>query len=223
MAQRCSIFLLKNQHIRIMANFRDWPPNAGGLCMSTFRESRTAKNLLVSYAFESQATTRYTFFANRANQDGYVQIASIFKETADQECEHALRFFKFFNGGELEVSASFLTGVVKNTLDNLVAAADLEKYVHSDLYPGFAKIGREEGFGRAADVWDAISVAEVQHEKNFRALAENVETGKAFSREAETVWRCRNCGYIHYGRQTPDKCPACVRPSNHFEIFIPSW
>ena len=191
--------------------------------MGTFRESRTARNLLISYAFESQAVTRYSFFANQARQDGFIQIASIFNETADQECEHALRFFKFFNGGELEVTASFLTGVVKTTLDNLSAAADLEKYVHSELYPGFAEIGRKDGFNRAAEVWDAISVAEVQHEKTFRALAANVAAGKSFSRESIRVWRCMNCGYIHEGHRAPEKCPACVRPSNYFEIFVPNW
>lgn len=191
--------------------------------MGTFRESRTAKNLLISYAFESQATTRYTFFADQARRDGYIQIASIFKETADQECEHALRFFKFFNGGELEVTASFLTGVVNATLDNLLAAAELEKYVHGELYPGFARIGCEEGFNRAADVWDTISVAEVQHEKTFRALAEIVATGKTSRRDHDRVWRCMNCGYIHEGQQAPKKCPACVRPSNYFEVFAPNW
>jgi rubrerythrin len=191
--------------------------------MGKFRESRTAKNLLTSYAFESQATTRYSFFANQAEHDGYIQIASIFKETAGQECEHALRFFKFFNGGELEITARFLTGVVQTTLDNLLSAADLEKFVHSELYPGFAKIGREEGFNRAADVWDAISVAEVQHEKTFRGLAENVGTGKSFSRASSRVWRCINCGYIHEGQRAPEKCPACVRPSNYFELFAPNW
>ena len=191
--------------------------------MGKFRESRTAKNLLTSYAFESQATTRYSFFANQAERDGYIQIASIFMETAGQECEHALRFFKFFNGGELEITARFLTGVVNTTLDNLLSAADLENFVHSDLYPGFAKIGREEGFDRAADVWDAISVAEVQHEITFRGLAANVETGNSFSRESSRVWRCINCGYIHEGQRAPEKCPACVRPSNYFEIFAPNW
>ena len=125
--------------------------------MVSFRESQTAKNLLVSYAFESQATTRYIFFSNRAKEDGYVQISNIFKEVSDQELEHALRFFKFFNGGDLEVTARFLTGVVKSTYENLIASADLEKYVHTELYPGFAKIGREEGFDRAADFWDAIT------------------------------------------------------------------
>jgi rubrerythrin len=191
--------------------------------MGKFRDSRTAKNLLISYAFESQATTRYTFFAKQAKRDGYIQIASIFKETADQECEHAFRFFKFFNGGELEMTATFLTGVVKTTPENLVAAADLEKTVHSELYPKFAKVGREEGFNRAAEVWDAISVAEVQHEKTFRALAKNVETGQTFSRGSNRVWRCMNCGYIHEGKSAPEKCPACVRPSNNFELFVPNW
>jgi rubrerythrin len=191
--------------------------------MAAFRESQTAQNLLISYAFESQATTRYTFFANQARADGFIQVAAIFKEIADQECEHALRFFKFFNGGDLEVTARFLTGVLKTTLDNLLAAADLENYVHTDLYPGFAAAARKEGFERAAEVWDAISVAEVQHEKTFRALADNIGTGTAFRRQSPQVWRCINCGYIHEGTQAPDKCPACVRPSNYFEIFAPAW
>jgi len=146
--------------------------------MGKFRESQTAKNLLISYAFESQATTRYIFFSNKAKEDGFIQIYNIFKEISDQELENALRFFKFFNGGDLEVTARFLTGVVKSTYENLIAAADLEKHVHTDLYPGFAKIGREEGFNRAADFWDAISVAEAQHEKTFLALADNIETGR---------------------------------------------
>ncbi len=191
--------------------------------MGAFRDSRTAQNLLVSYVFESQATTRYTFFGNQARKDGFIQVANIFDETAGQECEHALRFFKFFNGGELEVTASFLTGVVKATAANLVAAADLERHVHSELYPGFASVAREEGYTRAADVWDAITVAEIQHEKTFRALAERVADDRTTRRETATVWRCINCGYIHEGRQAPEKCPACVRPSNYFEVFAPSW
>ena len=191
--------------------------------MGKFRESQTAKNLLVSYAFESQATTRYTFFANKAKEDGYIQIAGIFQETAGQECEHALRFFKFFNGGELEVTATFLTGVIKSTLENLLSAADLEKHVHTELYPGFAKIAREEGFGKAADFWDAISVAEAQHEKTFLALAENIQKDTIFQRPGKCVWRCMNCGYIHEGNSPPDKCPACVKPSGYFELFVQNW
>ena len=191
--------------------------------MGKFRESQTAKNLLISYAFESQATTRYIFFSNKAKEDGYIQISKIFEETADQELEHALRFFKFFNGGELEVTSSFLTGVIKTTYDNLIASADLEKYVHIDLYPGFAKIGREEGFDRAADFWDAISIAEAQHEKTFLALADNLKTGRIFNRNEKRVWRCSNCGYIHEGENAPEKCPACVRPIGFFELFAEAW
>ena len=191
--------------------------------MGKFRESQTAKNLLTSYAFESQATTRYIFFSNKAKDDGFIQIANIFKETSDQELEHALRFFKFFNGGDLEVTARFLTGVVKSTYENLIAAANLENYVHTDLYPGFAKIGREEGFNRAADFWDAISVAEAQHEKTFQALADNLESGRIFKRDEERVWRCSNCGYLHTGAEAPEKCPACVRPVGFFELFTEAW
>lgn len=191
--------------------------------MGKFRESQTAKNLLISYAFESQAVTRYIFFANKAREDGFIQIARIFQETADQECEHALRFFKFFNGGELEVTATFLTGVVKSTVDNLLASADLERHVHTVLYPGFAKIAREEGFEKAAGFWDAISVAEAQHEKNFLALAENIKSGAVFNRQSKCVWRCMNCGYIHEGDAAPDKCPACVKPTGYFELFVQSW
>jgi len=191
--------------------------------MGKFRESRTAKNLLISYAFESQATTRYIFFSNKANEDGYIQISKIFKEIADQELEHALRFFKFFNGGELEVTSSFLTGVIKTTYDNLIASADLENHVHTSLYPGFAEIGREEGFDRAAEFWDAISIAEAQHEKTFLALADNLKTGRIFSRNQKRVWRCSNCGYIHEGKNAPEKCPACVRPIGFFELFAEAW
>ena len=191
--------------------------------MGKFRESQTAKNLLISYAFESQATTRYIFFSNKAKEDGYIQISKIFKEIADQELEHALRFFKFFNGGELEVTSSFLTGVIKTTYDNLIASADLENNVHTNLYPGFAKIGREERFDRAAEFWDAISIAEAQHEKTFLALADNLKTGRIFSRNEKRVWRCSNCGYIHEGKNAPEKCPACVRPIGFFEIFAEAW
>lgn len=191
--------------------------------MGKFRESRTAKNLLISYAFESQATTRYIFFSKKAKEDGYIQISKIFQEISDQELEHALRFFKFFNGGELEITSSFLTGVIKTTYDNLIASADLEKNVHTSLYPGFAKIGREEGFDRAADFWDAISIAEAQHEKTFLALADNLKTGRIFNRNEKRVWRCSNCGYIHEGKNAPEKCPACVRPIGFFELFAKAW
>jgi len=188
-----------------------------------FKESQTAKNLLISYAFESQANNRYLFFANKARDDSYIQIADIFKKTADQEFEHALRFFKFFNGGELEITATFQTGVIKTTYDNLLSSAALENSVHTDLYPRFAAIAWEENFERAAETWDAISVAEKQHEKCFLALAENIKSGKIFQRNEKVIWHCRNCGYLHEGPYAPDKCPACVRPSGHSELLCENW
>lgn len=188
-----------------------------------FKQSQTAKNLLISYAFESQANNRYLFFANKAQEEGYMQIAHIFKDTAQQEFEHGLRFFKFFNGGELEITATFLTGVIKSTHDNLLASAALENNVHTNLYPRFARVAREENIIRAAETWEAIIVAEEHHEKCFLALADNLESGKLFQREEDVTWRCRNCGYLHHGPQPPDKCPACVRPSGHFELLCENW
>lgn len=191
--------------------------------MGKFRDSQTARNLMLSFAGESQARNRYTYFARRAFEEGFVQIADIFEETADQECEHALRFFKFFNGGELEITGSFPSGAIKETYDNLLAAADGERFEHSELYPGFARTARDEGFERAADTWDAISVSERQHEKRYRELAANLLSERAFSREKETVWRCRNCGYLHTGKEAPDKCPACVMPRGYFELLAENW
>ena len=191
--------------------------------MGKFRESRTAQNLLGSFAGESQARNRYTYFARRAKEEGYAQIAEIFEETANQECEHALRFFKFFNGGELEITASFPAGVIGSTYENLLAAAAGEKFEHSELYPGFAAIAREEGFGRAAETWEAICVSEKQHEKRYRALAANMEADRVFKRNREVIWKCRNCGYLHTGTEAPEKCPACVRTRDNFELLGENW
>ena len=191
--------------------------------MGKFRESLTAKNLLASFAGESQARNRYTFFARRARDEGYIQIADIFDETANQECEHALRFFKFFNGGELEITATYPSGVVLGTYENLVAAANGERFEHAELYPGFAEIARDEGFERAAETWEAISVSEKQHEKRYREIAANLKADRAFSRQEETVWRCRNCGYVHAGDEAPEKCPACVKPRGYFELLCENW
>ncbi len=187
--------------------------------MGKFKESRTAKNLLTSFAFEAQANNRYLFFANKAKEDGYIQTAGIFKETAEQEFEHGLRFFKFFNGGELEINATFLAGVVKSTYENLLASAALENNVHTNLYPKFAEIAREENYERAAKTWDAIIVAERHHEKLFLTLAENIRTDKITRRDKKVVWRCINCGYLHEGAEAPEQCPACVRPSGYFEVL----
>ncbi|MGD9081088.1 MAG: rubrerythrin family protein [Desulfobacterales bacterium] len=191
--------------------------------MGKFKESRTAKNLLISYAFESQAYTRYRFFSDKAKNDEYIQIAAIFKDTAEQEFEHALRFFKFFNEGELEITASFLTGAIRSTYDNLISSAALENNVHTNLYPAFAAVAREENYERAAETWDSIIVAERHHEKFFLALADNIKSGKIFRRDKSATWRCRNCGYLHEGLEAPEKCPACVRPSGYFELLIEHW
>lgn len=193
------------------------------ILMAKFRDSQTAKNLLASFAGESQARNRYTYFARRAADEGYIQIADIFEETAGHECEHALRFFKFFNGGELEITSRFPAGVIGSTHDNLVAAADGERFEHSELYPGFARVARDEGFDRAADTWEAISVSEKQHEKRYRELAANLLSGRVFTRPNKTVWRCRNCGYLHTGDAAPEKCPACVKPQSYFELLAENW
>ena len=191
--------------------------------MGKFRESQTARNLLLSFAGESQARNRYTYFARHAFEEGFVQISEIFEETANQECEHALRFFKFFNGGELEISGSFPSGAIKTTYENLMAAADGERFEHSELYPGFARVALEEGFERAADTWNAISVSEKQHEKRYRDLAANLIGERVFARETQTVWRCLNCGYLHTGTEAPQKCPACVMPRGYFELLAENW
>lgn len=191
--------------------------------MGKFRESQTAKNLLTSFAGESQARNRYTYFARRAAEEGFMQISDIFIETSDQECEHALRFFKFFNGGELEISWPFPAGMIQDTHANLLAAAEGERFEYTQMYPGFATVANDEGFARAADTWEAIGVSEKQHEKRYRELAANLIADRVFKREQETVWRCRNCGYVHTGQEAPEKCPACVKPQAYFELLGENW
>jgi rubrerythrin len=181
--------------------------------------SKTEKNLLTAFAGESQARNRYTYFASQAKKDGYVQMSHIFEETANQEKEHAKRLFKFLEGGEVEVQASFPSGVIGSTLENLKAAADGEHYEHTEMYPGFARVAREEGFPVIADVFERIAVAEKQHEKRYRDLAANIEADRVFKRDQEVVWRCRNCGYLHTGNQAPETCPACAHPQAHFELL----
>jgi rubrerythrin len=191
--------------------------------MGKFRESRTAKNLLISFSAEAQARTRYNIFARRAEDDGFIQIARFFDETAEQEYEHAIRFFKFFNGGELETTWHFPAGVIEDTHANLLSSAALELHVHDVMYKGFAKEAHKEGFERAADTLDAISVAERHHEKLFRELAANISSGRVFHREGMQVWKCLGCGYLHSGSSAPDKCPACVRPQGYFELLGQNW
>jgi len=191
--------------------------------MASLKGSRTEKNLLTAFAGESQARNRYTYFAGQARKDGFVQIADIFEETANQEKEHAKRFFKFLEGGEVEIQAAFPAGVIGTTLENLKAAAGGEHYEWSEMYPGFAKTAREEGFEAIAKVFEAISVAEKQHEKRYNDLGANVAGGKVFKKDQPVVWRCRNCGYLHQGTEAPETCPACAHPRAHFELLGENW
>ena len=191
--------------------------------MTALKGSQTEQNLLKSFAGESQARNRYTYFAGAARKEGYVQIADIFEETANQEKEHAKRFFKFLEGGELEITAAFPAGVIGSTLDNLKAAAAGEHFEHSEMYPGFAQVARKEGFEAIAMVWEMISVAEKQHEKRYVDLAANIEAGRVFKREQPVVWRCRNCGYLAEGLEAPEMCPACAHPKAHFELLGENW
>ncbi|RJR40699.1 MAG: rubrerythrin family protein [Desulfobacteraceae bacterium] len=191
--------------------------------MKGFSGSQTEKNLLAAFGGESQARNRYTYFAGQARKDGYDQIAFIFEETANQEKEHAKRFFKFLQGGDLEIVASFPAGVIGATKENLLAAAAGERHEHSELYPGFAETAEKEGFSEIAKVFRAISVAERQHEKRYRDLAANIQSGKTFVRETEVVWRCRNCGYLHHGNSSPEECPACAHPQAYFELLGENW
>lgn len=188
-----------------------------------FRESRTAGNLLISFSAEAQARTRYNFFATRAREEGFLQIGRLFDETAEQEYEHALRFFKFFNGGELEICWTFPAGVILDTRANLFSSAELELYVHGTMYKGFAEIAREEGFARAAETLDAISVAERHHEEIFRELAGNMASGRVFARSEMRIWKCLSCGYLHHGFEAPETCPACVKPRGHFALLVKNW
>ena len=187
--------------------------------MPSLKGSKTETNLLTAFAGESQARNRYTYFASKAKKEGYVQMSLIFEETANQEKEHAKRLFKFLEGGEVEVSAAFPAGVIGSTLENLKAAAGGEHYEWTDMYPGFAKTAREEGFGDIADVFTAIAVAEKQHEKRYLDLAANIEKNRVFKREKKVVWRCLNCGYLHEGEEAPEECPACAHPKAFYEIL----
>lgn len=191
--------------------------------MKSVKGTRTEKNLLTAFAGESQARNRYTYFASQARKDGFVQMAGIFEETANQEKEHAKRLFKLLEGGELEVTASFPAGVVAGTLENLKGAAAGENHEWTSMYPEFARVARGEGFEDIALVFEAIAVAEKQHEKRYLDLAANIEDNRVFKRNSEVVWRCMNCGYLHKGKDAPAECPACAHPQAHYELLGENW
>lgn len=191
--------------------------------MKQLNGTQTEKNLITAFAGESQARNRYTYFAGQARKDGLVQIAAIFDETANQEKEHAKRFFSFLQGGEVEVQAGFPAGVIGTTRENLLAAAAGENYEHTQMYPDFARVAEEEGFDAVAQVFKAVSVAEKQHEKRYRDLAANIEKDQVFKRGSSVVWRCINCGYLHEGEEAPKACPACAHPQSYYELLGENW
>lgn len=191
--------------------------------MASLQGTQTEKNILTAFCGESQARNRYTYFAAQAKKEGFVQISQIFEETANQEKEHAKRLFKLLEGGEVEIKATFPAGVIGTTVDNLMAAAGGENYEHTIMYPGFAKVAREEGLQAIAAIFEAIAVAEKQHEKRYLKLKANIEAGRVFQREEKVTWRCQNCGYLHEGHKAPEKCPACDHAQAHFELLAENW
>ncbi|NLL81777.1 MAG: rubrerythrin family protein [Tissierellia bacterium] len=190
--------------------------------MANLKGTRTEVNLMKSFAGECQASTRYNYYAKEARKEGFVQIANIFAETADNEIQHAKRFFKFLNedvkGEKVQITSDFPVGL-GDTAFNLKAAAEGEYEEHSDLYPSFADIAEEEGFKEIAYVWREIAEVEERHEARFLKLLENVQNGKVFKKDEEVEWKCNNCGYIHKGESAPEVCPACAHPQGHFEVF----
>jgi rubrerythrin len=189
----------------------------------SIKGTRTEKNVLLSFAGESQARNRYTYFASQARKEGYEQVAWAFLDTADQEKEHAKSFFKLLEGGEVEINGAFPAGVIGDTKANLAAAADGEMFENTKMYPGFAGVAEEEGFPEIASLFKNIGVAEKGHEMRYRALLDNLERGRAFKREQSVRWRCRNCGYIHDGREAPQECPACQHPQAYFELLVETY
>lgn len=189
----------------------------------SLKGTQTERNILTAFAGESQARNRYTYAASKAREEGLVQIALIFEETANQEKEHAKRLFKLLEGGEVEIAAAFPAGTIGTTAENLKGAAGGENYEWTTMYPGFAKTAREEGQEVAAKVFEAIAVAEKQHEKRYLGLLDNVKAGKVFVKDAPVTWRCLNCGYVHDGTEAPKACPACAHPQAHFELLAENW
>ncbi len=187
-----------------------------------FKKSETVKNLLKSFAGESQARTRYTYFASVAKKEGFEQISAIFLETAENEKEHAKIFFKYLNelqGEALEITASYPAGKIGTTKENLLAAANGEKEEWSELYQEFEKIARQEGFDEIADSFKEIAEVEEEHEKRYRKLLANIEQGQVFKKEKVVKWKCRNCGYVHEGKEAPEECPACKHPKSYYEVL----
>jgi rubrerythrin len=191
--------------------------------MKSVKGTRTEQNLLAAFAGESQARNRYTYFASVAKKEGYEQIAALFLETADNEKEHAKRFFSYLEGGDVEITATYPAGVVGSTAENLKAAAMGEHHEHTVLYPDAAKIAEEEGFKEIALLFTNIGKVEMHHEERYKRLLKTIEENSTFKKSAKTEWKCRNCGYVHSGEGAPEKCPACLHPKSYFEVLCESY
>jgi rubrerythrin len=185
--------------------------------------SQTEKNLLAAFAGESQARTRYTFFASVARKEGYEQIAAIFQETSDNEKEHGELFFKHLKGGMVEIKAAYPAGVIGTTAENLLAAAEGEKLEWGTLYPNAAEVAEKEGFKEVARTFRAVAKVESSHERRYRKLLANVEQGKVFKKDAPVKWKCRNCGFIYEGSEAPEKCPVCEHPRSYYEVWCENY
>lgn len=191
--------------------------------MPNLEGTKTEQNLLKSFAGESQARMRYDYFASVAKKEGYEQISAIFTETALNEKEHAKRFFKFLEGRMVEITATYPAGKIGTTPENLKAAAEGENEEWSELYPEFSKIAKEEGFDEISEVYLKIAEVEKAHENRYRTLLKNMEMNQVFKRNDETIWKCRNCGFLHVGNSAPEKCPACAHAQAYFEISVVNY
>jgi rubrerythrin len=187
--------------------------------IKNIKGTQTEKNLLAAFAGESQARNRYTYFASQAKKENYEQISAIFQETADNEKEHAKIFFKYLQGGMVKITAEYPGGVIGTTMENLKEAADGEKMEWGMLYPNFAETAEREGFPDIAASFRSIAKVEAEHEKRYRKLLENIKNNKVFKRDKVVKWKCRNCGYVHEGKEAPLKCPACQHPQSYYEIW----
>jgi rubrerythrin len=191
--------------------------------MANIKGTQTEKNLLKAFAGESQARNRYTYFASAAKKEGYEQISAFFLETAENEKEHAKLFFKFLQGGDLEITASYPAGKIGTTKENLKAAAEGEKMEWGSIYPDFEKIAQKEGFPEIAKTFKEIGEVEEHHESRYRALLKNIDTGKVFKKDKPVKWICRNCGYVHEGKEAPNSCPACHHPQSYYEVLAENY
>ena len=188
-----------------------------------FKGSQTEKNLLAAFAGESQARTRYTFFASQAKKEGYEQIGGIFEETSENEKEHAKLFFRHLKGGMVEITAAYPAGMVATTAENLKAAAEGEKLEWGTLYPNFGDVAEKEGFPEVARTFRAVAKVEAYHERRYNKLVDSINQGKVFKKDQPTKWKCRNCGLVVEGSEAPAACPTCMHPRSYFEVWVENY